>query len=100
MKNSYKYQETITIDNLSKTLQYDNNYCYSINFAILFEKKRDCQKFLKEVKKNNFNFSSRNANLFRVVIANCKQEVALDQANKFLKFAKENEFVQLINFVY
>ena len=95
MKNFYKYQEIISKENL-----HNNDYCYSINFAILFEKKRDCQKFLKEAKKNNFNIASRNANLFRVTIAKCSERVTLEQANKFLKFARENEFVQLTNFIY
>ena len=100
MKNSFNYKNSIEVQDLDKTAQIDNNYCYSISFAILFEKKRDCQNFLKFVKKNNFRFASRDANLFRITIANCDQSTALTQANKFLKIAKENEFKQLTNFIF
>lgn len=95
MNNSHNYINNVSIRHLKRS-----NYCYSISFAILFEKKRDCQKFLKIVKNNGFSFISRNANLFRIEIANGDQLTALNQANKFLKLAKENEFNQLINFIY
>ena len=100
MNNSHNYKNSISIEDLHKTALIDNNYCYSISFAILFEKRRDCQNFLKIVRDNCFSLASRKSNLFRIEIANCDQLTALNQANKFLKLAKENEFNQLTNFIY
>lgn len=100
MNNSHNFINFIEVKDLCKTLQINNQYCYSISIAILFEKKRECQKFLKIAKKQGFQFASRNANLFRITIANYNQSTALKQANNFLKFAKQNEFKQLTNFYF
>lgn len=100
MKNSYKFQNSFNAEDFNKSLTISDNYLYSLSYAILFEKKRDANNFLKKIKQNGFNLVSRNANLFRISIANTQLESAVLNANKFLEIAKKEESEILANFSY
>ena len=52
------------------------------------------------IKENDFILASRNANLFRITIANTQLESAVLNANKFLEIAKKEESEILANFSY
>jgi hypothetical protein len=97
--NSYKFQNEISSQDLKQTASNDNKLMYSINFSILFEKKRDCQKFFK-LAKSDFTLSSRTANLFTVSICNTVEQATIAKANAFLKIAKNCEFSILSTFTY
>lgn len=100
MKNSYKFQNSFNAKDFNKTLIVSDCYLYSLSYAILFEKKRDANNFLKKIKQNGFDLVSRNANLFRITIANTQLESAVLNANKFLEIAKKEESEILANFSY
>lgn len=101
MKNSYKFQNSFNDKDFNQSsLTISNNHLYSLSYAILFAKKRDARNFLKKIKEAKFLVASRNANLFRITIANTQLESAVLNANKFLEIAKKEESEILANFKY
>ena len=100
MKNSYKFQNSFNANHFKESLTINDNHLYSMNYAILFAKKSDARNFLKKIKEAKFLLASRNANLFRISIANTHLECAIIQANKFLEIAKNEESDILTNFNY
>lgn len=99
MSNSHKFQNSFNDKDFDKSLTISNNYLYSLNYAILFEKKSHANNFLKKIKQNGFNFVSRNANLFKITIANSQLKNAILDANKFLEIAKKEKSKILTNFI-
>lgn len=102
MKNAYKFRNSnsFKIQDFKKTRTKDNIDLFSVSYAVLFAKKRDCQNFLKKIKENGFCFASRNAHVFKITIVHSNIDVAIAQANKFLEIARNEESEILTNFYY
>lgn len=99
MSNSHKFQNSFNAKDFNKSLTISNNHLYSLSYAILFEKKRDANNFLKKIKQNDFMLASRCSNFFKITIASTQLKDALLNANKFLEIAKKEKSKILTNFI-